>query len=88
DHPKMPEVTARIYAQFGVPTPVRRPAVTVPAKKTPVPGKKPAPKLLDGSGKKPAPTLKLPVKPAPKPKPGVPPKPTPVQKPGETVRHP
>ena len=93
DHPKMPEVTARIYAQFGVPTPVRRPAVTVPGKKTLVPGKKtlvpgkkPAPTLQ--LPVKPAPTLKLPVKPAPKPKPGVPPKPTPVQIPGETVRHP
>jgi hypothetical protein len=71
DHPDMPEVTARVYAQFGVPTPIRRP-VTVPGKKPvpslKVPGKK-ATAIPGVPGIRLSPTVDIPFKPTPKPKP-------------------
>ncbi|MEC9476527.1 MAG: hypothetical protein VX764_05750 [Planctomycetota bacterium] len=79
DHPEMPEVTARLYAQFGVPTPTRRPT-PVPSRSSKVPAK---PKL-GSPEKKTQPVLKIPgqkaprpVKPAPKPQKPVIPAPKP-----------
>ena len=87
DHPDMPEVTARLYAQFGVPTPTRRPSI-VPGQSRraipkPNPVKKPVP-VLQIPGQKPQPKPKQPdpVKPAPKPQPPVKPV-IPAPKPGE-----
>lgn len=79
DHPEMPEVTARLYAQFGVPTPTRR---ATPNPK-PTSRVKPSPSTgLSPGVKKPAPVLQIPgqktptpVKPKPAPKPQKPVKP-------------
>lgn len=57
DHPDMPEVAARIYAQFGASTPVPTPRPNPNAGRVqPRPGQNPV--RLDSPGKKPAPQIK------------------------------